>query len=82
MGNGAQCPEVNFGVYGGAAFRLVPQYLGDLGQRCSVAEHLGSERMAKQVRPSRGRVNSSASEGPLHDDVDGRGVSESFIRSR
>src|SRR5713101_1718450 len=82
MGNGAQCRQVNFGVDGGAPFALVAQYLGDLGHGGSIAEHLGSERMAKQVRPSGGRVNSGTSESSLHDNVDGRRVGESFVRSR
>ena len=82
MSNGAQRRQVNFGVDGGGLFGLMAQYFGDLGHGRSIAEHLGSERMAKQVRPSGGRVNSSASESSLHDNVDGRGVGESFVRSR
>src|SRR6267142_584345 len=61
MGNGAQCPQVNFGVDGSVPFALMAQCLGDLGPGGSIAEDLGSERMAKQVRPSGGRVNSGTS---------------------
>jgi hypothetical protein len=82
MSNGAQCRQVNFGVDGRAPFGLMAQYPGDLGHGRSIAEHLGSERMAEQVRPSGGRVNSSTSESSLHDNVDGRGVGESLVRSR
>src|SRR5206468_12181994 len=82
MSNGAQCPQVNFGVDGSGLFGLMAQYLGDLRHGRSIAEHLGSERMAKQVRASGGRVNSSTSESSLHYDVDGRGVRESLVRRR
>jgi hypothetical protein len=43
MSNGAQCPQVNFGVDGSGLFGLMAQYLGDLGHGRSIAEHLGSE---------------------------------------
>jgi hypothetical protein len=58
------------------------QYLGYLGHRGSVAEHLGSERMTKQVRSSVGWANSSASKSTLHHYVDGCGVGETLVGSR
>src|SRR6266850_1869088 len=36
MGNGAQCPQLNFGVDGGVPFALMAQYLGDLGHGWTV----------------------------------------------
>src|SRR5260370_8327367 len=79
MGNGAQCRQVNFGVDGGGLFGLMAQYLGDLGHGRPIAEHLGSERMAKQVRSAVGRVNSTTPETPSPNYANACEVPESLV---
>jgi len=54
--------------------------LADLVQRRSVAEHLSGQRVAQQVCPLAGRVDTRASQGAEHDAADCAGTAQSLSR--
>src|SRR5262245_46642705 len=77
---GSQGKQINLRVDGCRVYRAMPQDLANLGERSTLAEHLGGQRMPKQVSTLTRRYNAGALERPANDAADRHGAGEATTR--
>ena len=63
--------QIDFGIDCGGLGTAMAQYLCNLAKRGAATEHLSRQRVAQQVCPFRGRIDSSAAQGTTHYATDG-----------